>query len=140
MLKRVGFTGTQAGMTRQQRIELDGYLRGLRVVHTLSEFHHGDCIGADSNFHSYLVARLLKWQAYDLIFIHPPEDESKRAWCYSKNIFAPRPYLERNRDIVDAVDILIATPRQQYEVVRSGTWATIRYARKMGRKVRIIWP
>jgi hypothetical protein len=37
-------------------------------------------------------------------------------------------FLERNRDIVDRVEILIAAPEGP-EVQRSGTWSTVRYAR-----------
>ncbi len=138
-MRKIGFTGTQKGMTKPQAHELIEYLLELNAMNDLREFHHGDCIGADSHFHTIMV-KFLKHEAYDLIYIHPPENESKRAWCYSKHILIPKPYIERNHDIVDAVDILIAAPKERYEVLRSGTWATVRYARKVGKTVRIIDP
>ncbi len=136
---KVGFTGTQNGMTKSQAHELIEYLLELHAMNDLCEFHHGDCIGADSHFHAIMM-KFLKHEACNLIYIHPPEDESKRAWCYSKHILIPKPYIERNHDIVDAVDILIAAPKERYEVLRSGTWATVRYARKTGKEVHVIYP
>jgi len=52
----------------------------------------------------------------------------------------PKEPLARNRDIVNMSDILIAAPGEKAEVLRSGTWATIRYARKMSRKLLVIYP
>jgi predicted Rossmann fold nucleotide-binding protein DprA/Smf involved in DNA uptake len=43
--------------------------------------------------------------------------------------------LERNHLIVAACDVLNAAPLQDEEILRSGTWATIRYARKAGKTV-----
>jgi len=54
--------------------------------------------------------------------------------------YDPRPPLVRNRDIVDATDMLIAAPATRKEVLRSGTWATIRYAKKMKKWIYIIYP
>ncbi len=136
---KVGFIGTQRGMTNPQAHELIEYLIELHMANDLREFHHGDCIGADSHFHTIMM-KLLKYEAHNLIYIHPPENESKRAWCYSKHVFTPKPYIERNHDIVDAVDIVIAAPKERYEVLRSGTWATIRYARTAGKTVHVIDP
>jgi predicted Rossmann fold nucleotide-binding protein DprA/Smf involved in DNA uptake len=55
-------------------------------------------------------------------------------------IYVPRPYLVRNRDIVDVCNLLLATPGGTVEQLRSGTWATIRYARRIGRPVWIVFP
>lgn len=55
-------------------------------------------------------------------------------------VHEPRPPLERNRDVVDASDVLLACPGGMAEEQRSGTWATIRYARKAGKPVVIVWP
>jgi len=41
---------------------------------------------------------------------------------------------------VDETEWLWAIPGEFKEVLRSGTWSTIRYARKKGKKVLIIWP
>ena len=136
---KVGFTGTQKGMTNQQARKLIELLLELHALENAREFHHGDCVGADAHFHHILV-KFMKHEAPDHIYIHPPDNTSKRAWCYSKHIFPVKPYIERNHDIVDAVDILIATPKTRHEELRSGTWATIRYARKTGKEVHVIYP
>lgn len=130
---KVGFTGTQRGMTDRQLSKVDSMLRALAAPAPIDEFHHGDCIGADEQFHQAV-------NDPERTFIHPPEDNSKRAWCHSCHILKPKPYLERNHDIVDSVDVLIATPKTNYEELRSGTWATIRYAMKKDKKVMVIYP
>lgn len=129
---KIGFTGTQRGMTIAQ---IQSFEAGLRLVFEPgAEFHHGDCIGADAEAYTIAVGLGFK------IVIHPPIDPKKRAWCRADDIRQPKPYLDRNHDIVDATDFLIATPGEEAEQLRSGTWATVRYARKIGRKVLIIKP
>jgi hypothetical protein len=62
--------------------------------------------------------------------VHPPTDDRKRAFCTGNGAdWEPKPYLERNHDIVDETTILIACPNGE-ERMRSGTWATVRYARQ----------
>lgn len=126
---RVGFTGTQRGMTAQQKVSLLTWLANRR-----GEFHHGDCIGADAEAHD--IAEGLFWTP----IIHPPSNPSKRAWKKAPDIRKPKPYIERNHDIVDETEELIATPGEDTEQLRSGTWATVRYARKQRRMVTIILP
>lgn len=133
---RIGFTGTADGMTKEQERSLsvlfDRYL-------PVEEFHHGDCVGADAQAHNLFV---FKFGDKIPPIIHPPEDDKKRAYCRTKpdNIREPKPYLDRNHDIVDETDYLIATPKTTQEIIRSGTWATVRYARRMGKRIFIIWP
>ena len=55
-------------------------------------------------------------------------------------VAAPKGYLDRNHDIVDAADVLIAAPSGTTEKRRSGTWATVRYARKLGRTICVVLP
>ena len=43
-------------------------------------------------------------------------------------------------EIVDESDTIIAFPASAEEVIRSGTWATIRYARKTKTPLHIILP
>jgi hypothetical protein len=62
------------------------------------------------------------------IHIHPPKDDRYRAYRKSEYIAEPKPYLERNRDIVMRSDVLVAIPKTDKEDLRSGTWATVRYA------------
>ena len=114
------FTGTQAGMSLGQRIVFALSLRYLAV----SELHVGDCIGADADATG--IAQKLGVPT----ICHPPVNPAKRAFTEGHQLVLPaKPYLERNRDMVDAAGVLIATPRGP-EDRRSGTWYTIRYARR----------
>jgi hypothetical protein len=127
----VGFTGTQRGMTRPQLKRLNNKLIELNF----RSLSHGDCIGADAQAHDLSVALGRPNPS-----IYPPEDKSKRAFKHSSIIYPPKPYLLRNHDIVDNTDLLIGCPAQKEEQLRSGTWATIRYAKKQGKRVVIIYP
>lgn len=129
---RVGFTGTQIGMTEKQK-EKAMFLFG---VLQMREFHHGDCIGADADAHRMmLLMHRGRW-----VIIHPPLNPSKRAFCKEGKILPEKDYIPRNHDIVDSTDVLIATPKTMEEELRSGTWATVRYARRRNKDVLIIYP
>lgn len=147
-----GFTGTQNGMTVPQAetvqrlmVELRAYDRAVEAMafavldlrSPLSVWHHGDCEGADAQTHTF--AEELKC----MIHVHPPENPRKRAFCVPTMgyIHEPLPYFQRNRAIVEAArDGMIGAPRTEAEVLRSGTWGTIRWARKTGRKLWIVYP
>lgn len=99
--------------------------------------HHGDCVGADAHMHEF--ARLFDMK----IVVHPPNRNSLRAFCLLKDgdkIMSSKPYLIRNRDIVDQTQVLIAAPRTMTELLRSGTWSTVRYARRLKRLIIVVWP
>jgi hypothetical protein len=130
---KIGFTGTKAGLLLPQSealIELVARL--LRAG--LDEVHHGDCVGADSEFHA--ICKRLNIRTV----LHPPLDPRFRAFCEADVVHEKKDYLVRNHDIVDATDSMIACPRSTQEEQRSGTWATIRYARKSGKSIRIVYP
>jgi len=138
---KIGFTGTQEGMTSEQYSELAVVIKTLIVQTT--EAHHGDCDGSDEEFHECVVKTAsFLGDANILMGIHPPINESKRAFCASGHIkmYPPKEYLDRNHDIVDIVDFMIATPKEMEEVLRSGTWATIRYSKKTHKDLCIIYP
>jgi hypothetical protein len=127
----VGFTGTQGGMSPMQYHSVRKLLSVLRL--TIKEVHHGDCIGSDAHFHDLCTA-------YPII-IHPPINESKRAFCKGATRILPaKDYLSRNKDIVRETEVLIATPSGLTEELRSGTWSTIRFAVKLGKRVIIVLP
>lgn len=132
-MKRVGFTGTQRGMSAQQKVTVANILNHFLEKEPV-ELHHGDCLGADDDADS--IASSLGISRV----VHPPSNSSKRAWCKAEKVLPVKPYLERNHDIVDAVDVMIATPGEDIEQLRSGTWATIRYARKSGRELHVVRP
>lgn len=128
---RVGFTGTQHGMTALQRAALRGVLDSFARPR---ELHHGDCIGADSEAHTIGLEI-----GYTLI-LHPPVNPHKRAWRTGDIEHPSKEYLARNEDIVRASEVLVACPKEFTEQLRSGTWATIRAARKAGKRVIIVRP
>lgn len=131
MSSRYGFTGTRAGMTKRQG---ETFVR-IAPQLDVAEWHHGDCIGSDKQSHD--VGLKLHWA----IIIHPPESNDHRAFCMKyREIRYPKSYLARNNDIVMETDRLVATPAEFQEKLRSGTWATIRYARALSRPLLIIWP
>jgi len=127
---KVGFTGTQHGMSLRQ---LDALIV-LLSAGDATEFHHGDCIGADAQ-----AADLARSLGIPVV-VHPPLNPAKRAFTYrpGDQMMMPAPYLERNREIVDATEALVAAPQTDEEQLRSGTWSTIRYARQLGRLVSIL--
>lgn len=127
---KVGFTGTQKGMSKRQITALTRLVLGLDMV----EFHHGDCIGANAEAHE--VVRNMNTKVE--IVIHPPSDPSKRAFKKGNFIRRELPYLERNQEVVKETRLLIAAPSSPQEELRSRTWATIRYARKVETPVLIL--
>ena len=125
----IGFTGTRRGMTRAQQ----NALRSL-LLSGSAKFHHGDCVGADEQAHD--IARALG----RAVVIHPASIPEQRAFKSAQDIREPKPPLVRNKVIVRETDLLIAAPAEAMEQHRSGTWSTVRFARKMGRAVCIIRP
>lgn len=116
-----GITGTQQGCTPEQHASLTKLLIELRPGY----LHHGDCIGVDAQADAICGELEIK------TIIHPPDDPKKRAYCIDYfDLWPERPYLDRNRDIVFESDLLIAVPKTNFEEQRSGTWATVRQARK----------
>jgi len=137
---KIGFTGTRQGLTVQQEMNLDDLLSDIAIDTAADdspiEFHHGDCIGADAQAHDIVDALPDR-----RIIIHPPSDPKYRAFKEGDEVRDEASYLERNTDIVDeGEDLLIACPKEGQEVLRSGTWSTIRRGRKAGRPVVIIYP
>tara|TARA_Y100001951_G_C11190413_1_gene211170 strand:- start:211 stop:681 length:471 start_codon:yes stop_codon:yes gene_type:complete len=136
----IGFTGTQEGMTPSQKESFGVVWDKIKdTFGEVAEFHHGDCVGADEQADS-MVSLRFKESGVGCIVIHPPDNDSKRAWCEGEREEKPLPYLDRNTEIVKACDILIAAPKEHDEVLRSGTWATIRRGRKYNKFVVILWP
>ena len=132
---KVGFTGTQRGMTRDQMNRLASVLDVLFPNGT-GEFHHGDCIGADSEVHAIVREKFPQVT----IIGHPCTITSKRAFRKCDQERTILPPLVRNKKIVSETDLMVACPQGHYEELRSGTWSTVRHARKMNRKVILVTP
>jgi len=123
----IGFTGTQQGMTEKQKETIKKMISASYDDPSEQCIgHHGDCIGADKDFHDIMMSFNTS------VVIHPPINSSKRAFCKGNKVtvLSPKDYLVRNHDIVDSTEYLIACPKGFEEELRSGTWATIRYMRK----------
>jgi hypothetical protein len=126
---KIGFTGTRDGMTPKQKQQVQAILSGCRGA----EFHHGDCVGAD------IEAEAIALACGFIIVVHPPTSRQFRAMS-KQPALAPRDYLTRNRDIVAATNILIATPKEVREMERGGTWSTWRFAKQQGKPTTLIFP
>lgn len=127
---KIGFTGTQIGMSLNQKEQFVLKLYELNP----SEFHHGDCIGADAEAHDIVREFFPEIK----IIGHPPNISTKRAFKECNEYRSLLPYLERNHNIVDDTDFLIGAPKEDTEVLRSGTWATIRYSKKLNKSQLIL--
>ena len=128
----IAFTGSRLGMTHKQIAEVTEKLKAYEPKFV----KHGDCLGADAQFHDLCLA-----YGKCRIIIHPPTNTKMRAYCGEAHaIREPKPYLDRNKYMVIWSNLLIACPAGKQEELRSGTWSTIRYARKTGTEVIIIFP
>lgn len=121
----IGFTGTRRGMSPRQKSRVFGLLQHLQPT----RFHHGDCIGADDE------AGLIAYQLHIPIELHPPIKEVFRAHAERGvtaggivRINPPKDYYKRDRAIVIATSILIATPLGNGGSRTGGTWYTVDYA------------
>lgn len=123
----VGFTGSRLGMSAAQQRQL----RQLLIATGAGVLHHGDCCGADAQAHH--IARELGL----LVVIHPPSASGLRAWCEGDEERPALAFMARNHMIVRESTLLIAAPSGP-EMLRSGTWATVRYARKLSKPLEVL--
>jgi hypothetical protein len=128
----IGFTGTRGHVTQAQIARLEELFSGILAATT--HVHHGDCIGAD------VICHFAALRHQKNIIIHPPIRDALRAYCEGGLLLDPKEYIDRNHAIVDQTSTLIAMPDGPCERVRSGTWATIRYARARGRLIHYCFP
>lgn len=142
MGKIIGFTGTREGMNEFQKNSIWRLLKDYNG----EEFHHGCCKGADVEAHDMAVK--LDYR----MWVHPGRPWNKK-YCpvgenwtnLSGNLLSidnpPKPYLHRNRVIVDVSDRIYATPKQlENKFHRGGTWFTINYAMSKGKEIIIVFP
>jgi hypothetical protein len=126
----VGFTGTRDGMTREQGE------RAAQIVHEQrpTEVHHGCCVGADAELHA-----VAKW--FWSVVGHPgPQGQHRAELTGFARLHPAKDFGDRNQDIVDACDVLVAAPKEYSEQPSGGTWQTVRRARRAGKRVIIVWP
>lgn len=130
---RIGFTGTQFGMSFKQRDRIEQILLTLQP----EEVDHGMCIGSDKHFHE--LVRKLFTREQCRINGHPCTISSKQVAVDCDILWPVRSPLTRNLDIVMSTKMLLATPLTP-ETLRSGTWATIRRARQHDRPRILVMP
>ena len=127
---KVGVTGTREGATEYQLSKLRSVLQELKGT----EFHHGDCNGVDVQ--AAAIARELGYK----IVCYPPTSTEEQGFFGGDVVHAPAGYLQRDRAIVDACDVLIVVPKQMLWQPKGGTWYTHDYAKKTNKPFNVIWP
>ena len=127
---KVGVTGTREGATAYQLAELRTVLTELKGT----EFHHGDCAGVDVQ-----AAAIAKELGYRIV-CHPPKSSEQQGFFGGDEVREPLGYLQRDRNIVDATDVLLVVPLQNAWQPKGGTWYTHDYAVKKGKPVSVIYP
>ena len=129
---KIGFTGTRKGLTQYQKYKVDAFLKSCKI----KAAYHGGCHGADTDFHTIVSKICLH------IYVLPGDAKQRENFIRKGDSFVlkPKPYLERNKDIVNNCNLLIVCPNSTKERLRSGTWATYRYAKKIGKPVVIFYP
>lgn len=132
---KLGFTGTQVGMNENQREQLYIWMKEHQT--NIDYIYHGGCVGADKQFDD--MARALRLGFW--ITIYPSNILEKQApFSNAKFGHAPLPPLVRNKIIVALSNILLVAPMGMKEILRSGTWSTVRYMRALKRQIVIFYP
>jgi len=131
-MTKIGFTGSRRGMSDKQRHTLSKLIREAKD--SITEFHHGDCVGADRQAHD-TVRRIC---SNVKIVVHPPTIDTFRAHTIGSEYRKPLPYLCRNREILNESDLLIAAPFTDIEQQQSGTWYTVRHAKQKKKRTIIL--
>jgi len=124
-------TGTRKGLTEPQ---FDFIMKEIIECTSITDLHEGDCIGVD-----YQVTQMFQDIRPEVeIHCHPSNLRTRGYGLYDQ-IREPKDALVRNRDMVDESLALWGCPAG-VEILRSGTWACIRYARKMGLLITLVMP
>ena len=115
----IGVTGTQSGMTSEQKEKFKQFLYWRKFwEETTVDLIHGEAEGVDVE-----AAGI----ANDLgIRVSTPETKTG--------------HFARNREIVDRCDVLVVIPWQDEWQSEGGTWYTHDYAEKKGVDIVTIWP
>lgn len=98
--------------------------------------HHGLCVGADESFNDMCRSVLMC-----KVVGHPgPAPTELESYRYVDDRRPRAPYLARNSHIVRDCQVIIAAPRTATEEMRSGTWQTVRLARRAGKQLIVVMP
>lgn len=133
------FTGSRSGCSGIQLATLNSFVFKLRnTEYPDVRFLHGGCRGGDTEFHELLF----KWEMLSRLTVCP----SNMPWTQDQLLGSgfktedPDFPLVRNHRMVDESQRLFACPDTLKEIQRSGTWATVRYARKKKLQLYLILP
>lgn len=135
-MTEIGFTGTQRTMTLAQHTLLVTELETLRAGGA-DLMVNGCCEGSDR-----IAWRI--WRDLGGRFCLRPGDRGQFRWACDvardeDMVHSPIGYMPRN-DLIAEAPTVVATPREESEIDRSGTWATVRRARRHGSALAIILP
>lgn len=135
---KVSYTATQRGITPVQSVNLRINLEELKPTC----FIHGGCIGGDDEGDEIAAELGIPRFVFpsDIPGKRVPDEVLKARGGSKVTIMPPEPPLKRNPKIVRAGDYLIGCPKERKETIRSGTWTTIRAARKRGIPVLVLEP
>lgn len=126
---KISITGSRRGLTPRQRAFV------IPLLEQVEWLTHGGCTGVDRDVHA-----LFNTPYSTTVY---PGTYEQHKWAVDSRCaitFPVKAPLARNRDIVNATPKLYAFVSTYHEIQRSGTWATIRYARKIGHDVTVVWP
>jgi hypothetical protein len=112
----------------------------MRLAPTL--LAHGACRGADDEADGLAAEMGIHRVAYPSTASTRVYDNYLQARVGSQItiVLPPQPPLVRDKIIVDIAEILIAAPKSMTEILRSGTWTTVRYARRQKKQIIMLWP
>jgi len=155
-----GFTGTRKGMTPVQRQAALDYLK----ADWPDQIMHGGAEGADEEIDELVAPiywnrgtgeqRFLSaiFEVGKPIVVLPTDATRQAMWsghstplgppkAFSaiREVWGPSEPLARNRIIARRCTRLLACPPSE-ERLRSGTWATLRYARQASKPITIVFP
>lgn len=131
----LGFTGThRVPLPEAQQRALVAYL----IKDLPTTVLHGGAPGSDEMFHD-LLAELAP---ETIVEIYPGSADRYRYWHrrHPLGLHYSQPPLVRDKLIARRCDRLLGCPAQVEEIIRSGTWATVRYARAAHKPITLILP
>jgi hypothetical protein len=125
-------SGSREGMSWQQWMTM----RWLLTMLEPELVRHGDCVGSDAQVHDMVARAFPQCELH----VHPgfSTGHPLRAHRQGHVEHPPARPCARNHQMVNHTDITIATPFEDEPVLRSGTWATIRYSMSINRPTILI--
>jgi hypothetical protein len=127
---RVGVSGSQAGYTVAKLDTLAVMINSPRIGNLV----HGGCVGIDCEADA--AFERMGHDDYHRPYVRTvdvyPAFGSKGVYAKPQYLDIERAPLDRDHLIVAQAELMLIVPRQDYEIRRSGTWSTCRYAVKAG--------